>query len=464
MTALQANPSVKNAILILTVFIFCLTLPTKTSLASETSKVTSKERYKGTINKNIHILVDLNFYKNRSLEGSYYYLKNRVRIPLKGSFDTGYGFELVERAPRDEKIVRKGDITGYFRGKFDKNFTHMTGVWSNASGSKSFTFELRKVESGEAGDDKPNITGGIFDSEASGFDDRAKHEDDFTPKVFAEILNDGDGRQWKLTSQKRVVVKKNQYLFTTYDREGVGSIVIAYKQINRKMMRAGGYQYIFGGNGASCSVGDWKVVGNQLELRTYCIGYFHQMMPEGEMPPTEKHDRVVVLDLFKEDPYVEEDFSCVGMKDGPLEIDGRFRMRADLNFDGKEDLILSRSKSNNGSGCGTGGCSVTIYLKQSDGSYQPVEFGLHPAAVSLKKIKIGVGNLFTYWHMSAQDGVLATFRVDANSISEQASKTIHPTMSNTDEKLYQSMFGNKNGLTAEFANCKSGKIEWIPYH
>jgi len=463
MTALQATPPVKNAILILTVFIFCLALPTKTSLASETSKVTGKERYKGTINKNIHILVDLNFHKNKSLEGSYYYLKSRVRIPLTGSFDTDYGFELVERAPRDEKNVRKGNITGYFRGKFDKNFNHMTGVWSNTSESKSFMFDLRKVESGETGDDKPNITGRIFDSNSRGFDDKAKHEDEFTPKGFAEVLYDGNLNQWKLTSQKGVAIKKKQYLFTTYDREGVGSIVIVYKQINGKMMRVGGYQYIFGGNGASCYVGDWKVVGNQLELRTYCIGYFHQMMPEGEMPPTEEHDRVVVLDLIKEDPYVEEDFSCVGMKDGPLGIDGRFRIRADLNFDGKEDLILSRSKSNNGSGCGTGGCSVTIYLKQSDGSYQPVEFDLHPAAVSLKKIKTGEGNLFTYWHMSAQDGVLATFRVDANSIREQASKTIHPTMSKTDEKLYQSMFG-KNGLTAEIANCKSGRIEWIPYH
>lgn len=167
------------------------------------------------------------------------------------------------------------------------------------------------------------------------------------------------------------------------------------------------------------------------------------------------------------DPYVEEKFSCTGEPEGRLYNSkyekygyGRFRFLADLNFDGKEDLILTRSALNDGSGCGNGGCDVIIFLKQSDGSYLTHDFGLHPLAVNLKKIKQGEGKLSIYWHMSADDGSLSSYNVSLNSIKSIASTTIHTNDSTKDNKLYESLFGEKSRLKPEFARCKNGNIYW----
>src|SRR5262245_17160393 len=84
------------------------------------------------------------------------------------------------------------------------------------------------------------------------------------------------------------------------------------------------------------------------------------------------------------DPYQAEYFSCNDKPDGRLFNDGYskfgysgFRIIADLNFDGLEDVILSTSANNGGTGCGNAGCDVTIFLRQPDKTYQALRFGLH---------------------------------------------------------------------------------------
>jgi hypothetical protein len=167
------------------------------------------------------------------------------------------------------------------------------------------------------------------------------------------------------------------------------------------------------------------------------------------------------------DPYKEEDFACTGKPDGRLfnnEFEhfgyGKFRICTDLNFDGKQDVILLRSERNDGGGCGNAGCDVSIYLQQSDGSYLKKEFLLHPLAVNLKKIKTGEGKLSIYWHMSANHGSLVAYKVTSNVISSINTKTVYPKESKHDEELYESLFGDTSRLKAEFARCKNGVIEW----
>jgi hypothetical protein len=173
-----------------------------------------------------------------------------------------------------------------------------------------------------------------------------------------------------------------------------------------------------------------------------------------------------VLSSAKEqvvDPYQEEGLSCISKPDGRLLYEfetfgyGHFRILADLNFDGREDIVLS---TKDGPSCGNGGCSTAIYLKQTDGSYARTELGLHPLAANLTPGKNGVGELTTYWHMSAEDGVLATYTVTVDSIIQTDSRTIFAN--EKDRTLYENLFNSGARLKAEYSRCKSGTLQWSP--
>jgi hypothetical protein len=167
------------------------------------------------------------------------------------------------------------------------------------------------------------------------------------------------------------------------------------------------------------------------------------------------------------DPYQKENFSCSGKPDGRVFNSdyekagyGRFRILADLNFDGREDVILSRSEQNGGTGCGNATCDVQIYLNQSDGTYRDVSFGLHVLATALKIIKPGEGQLVIYGRISADEGSLVSFRVGSDSITQMNTQTLHTNDSAQDLALYNSWFGGNLTLRAEFASCTKGQLQW----
>jgi len=166
------------------------------------------------------------------------------------------------------------------------------------------------------------------------------------------------------------------------------------------------------------------------------------------------------------DPYDSEFFSCVGQPDGRLFNDSSehgyngFRMIADLNFDGREDLILSKSDQTGGTGCGNSGCSVVIFLLQADKTYRSLEFGLHPLATALSRIATGEGQLVTYGHVSASEGVLAFDKVSADSITRMRMQTVHANDSKADDALYSSWFSGNMALHAQYSWCSNGKLEW----
>jgi len=277
---------VKSAILVIMAML--LGFAATPSSAIKSGRGVLSGRFEGAINGKLPICMDVRIYPDGKLVGSYYYNKSKVSIPISGKLDKSNEFEMVEIAPRDEKNVKRGDVNGYFKGNLDPQFIRMTGMWSNASGTINFPFDLDVK-------DKPNITGRMFNY-ASAWN-RPDFKEYFPQKEFAEVLHEDGNLTWKLVKKEPVIINKTKYLFAAYEHNGIGSIVAIYKQHGAKMIRVGGYEYDFGGNGGSCSVKDWKVAGEKLEMRLGCIGYFHQTMPEGEMPPTDEHERIVILDL-----------------------------------------------------------------------------------------------------------------------------------------------------------------------
>jgi hypothetical protein len=169
------------------------------------------------------------------------------------------------------------------------------------------------------------------------------------------------------------------------------------------------------------------------------------------------------------DPYEAEGFSCAGKPDGRLFNSafeksgyGRFRIVSDLNFDGVEDVILTRSEKNGGTGCGNGTCDVAIYLGQPDGTFTSLLFGLHPLATALKRINPGEGLLVIYGRVSAGEGGLSSFSVSANSVTRLSNDTLRVNELPADRELYVSWFNSDSVLKPDYAACRMEQLLWRP--
>jgi hypothetical protein len=171
------------------------------------------------------------------------------------------------------------------------------------------------------------------------------------------------------------------------------------------------------------------------------------------------------------DPYQAEYYSCEGKPDGRLFSNtyetsgyGRFRMVVDLNFDGREDLILSKSDRNGGSGCGNATCPVTIFLRQPDRTYRSVAFGIHPRAAAVRMVRRGEGQLIIYGRVSASEGSLGFFRITSDSVAAMNNQTLHLNDSAQDKALYESWFAGDRALKAEYARCLKGQLNWSNFY
>ena len=169
------------------------------------------------------------------------------------------------------------------------------------------------------------------------------------------------------------------------------------------------------------------------------------------------------------DPYKTEHFSCRGNPDGrlfnypsaKLGYNG-FRIIADLNFDGHEDLILTTSDDFSGGygGCGNASCGAAIFLKQPNNTYVRSDFELHPDAVAVKMVRRGEGQLVTYYHGSAKQGALCFYKVASNSVTLAKNQTLYLTDNSDDMAIYRYWFNGALALKAEYAWCTSGLVEW----
>ena len=174
------------------------------------------------------------------------------------------------------------------------------------------------------------------------------------------------------------------------------------------------------------------------------------------------------------DPYNAEYFSCAGKPDGRLFNDtserggyNGFRIRADLNFDGRQDLILSKSNRSNETqgndirptGCAQTGCAVAIFLMQPDKTYTSLRFWLHPLNVGLNRIGPGEGELVTYGR-NGPEGRLVFNRITADSVTLTNVQIVHIATSDSDKALYDFWFAGSMALKPEFAVCRQGKLQW----
>ncbi len=172
------------------------------------------------------------------------------------------------------------------------------------------------------------------------------------------------------------------------------------------------------------------------------------------------------------DPYREEGFACEGKPDGRLLREGEtfaygfFRLRADFNFDGREDLILTEK---DGGTCASANCSTAIFLRTADGGYAKATLRVHPLDVMLRKLKPGVGALQVYVRSGPRDGVESTRRISlargAVVLSLVSNEAV--TWNDAGEEVFgkprKPLRTNASPmlrLQPEFARCKAGVLGW----
>ena len=107
----------------------------------------------------------------------------------------------------------------------------------------------------------------------------------------------------------------------------------------------------------------------------------------------------------------------------------RWRILADLDFDGVEDMILSEEQTE----FGTGGGGFSVFIRDGE-RYQKIgETFLHPACIQIEDVhwhafddeRDGV-RLWSYWHLSGSSGSLHSIRIGRYGTSGEESIMIFP--------------------------------------
>lgn len=90
--------------------------------------------YTGAINKTLDIKMKLSIADGK-ISGSYFYEKNKVDIPLKGTIDDSDNFEIQE-------YDAQGKVTGVFRGEYSGTL-ELEGDWSKPGSDHKLPFALK---------------------------------------------------------------------------------------------------------------------------------------------------------------------------------------------------------------------------------------------------------------------------------------------------------------------------------
>jgi uncharacterized protein YecT (DUF1311 family) len=162
-----------------------------------------------------------------------------------------------------------------------------------------------------------------------------------------------------------------------------------------------------------------------------------------------------------EDPYAAQGVDCSDPAAAPRSA--WYRLRADLDFDGRQDLLLSVPASTFGSGGG----SFFVYLARAGGGYVSAgELGLHPTAIHVEKKRVGEGLVHGYWHGAAGSGTLRTWLVGRDGVRQVSNRRLNLGNEAADQE-YQRLFGPRGRAPIERSRCvMSGdgmQLEWKPY-
>lgn len=187
---------------------------TEIKTVSTTSGVFEAGRYSfnGTINKKLAIEMNFGVAEDGTVEGEYWYTKNRIPIELRGSIKDGT-VSLEEYS--------EGARTGIFSGTYSTP-NLITGTWAAPDGSKTFPFTLAGTvdnstieidESEDSYDQTTSVktTGGYdIDEYLDDYEayllktvdimDRMENNDPQAMQEYAELLQDGQEISDKLNN------------------------------------------------------------------------------------------------------------------------------------------------------------------------------------------------------------------------------------------------------------------------
>lgn len=139
----------------------------------------------------------------------------------------------------------------------------------------------------------------------------------------------------------------------------------------------------------------------------------------------------------------------------------RWRLMADLNFDGIPDLLISDEKRS----FGNGGGNWNVYLGTRDGRWKFIgTLSAHPMAMNLQKRSLGQGLLTAYWHEGASAGDLLRYLITTQGIQQEPSRTLHPNDDGIaeDQQEYRSYFSNPSRLHFQNSQTgRNGKVAWM---
>lgn len=147
----------------------------------------------------------------------------------------------------------------------------------------------------------------------------------------------------------------------------------------------------------------------------------------------------------------------------------RWRVLADLDGDGVEDMILS----GNPSMFGNGGGGWDVYLNR-DGEFKRIgRIGAHPKAISIEadqdRFKDNIDKrryvrIWTFWHSSCASGALGYCRVGEKSVDEFCGLEIYPGDSGTSlgNEVYDAVFKTSPVpfILERSSTDEKGHVEW----
>ena len=138
----------------------------------------------------------------------------------------------------------------------------------------------------------------------------------------------------------------------------------------------------------------------------------------------------------------------------------RFRVLADFNMDGLTDMALSDDMST----FGTGGIGWKLYMADTSGMYRKYgTFFTKPRLISLERLGSKI-RMWTYGHISAQEGILACCRLGDTTFTECRSMVIHPGDGGTEigNEIMKAVFRNSDvPLRVQRSATENGEVKWI---
>ena len=180
----------------------------------------------------------------------------------------------------------------------------------------------------------------------------------------------------------------------------------------------------------------------------------------------------VAAPAHAQDPSTIPGVDGVGDKE-PGAFAERFRITADLDGDGRDDLILSEDIRT----FGTGGGTWTVYLSRPAGFDEVGTITAHPGAVSIEpdhdaiqrqeKDRIYV-RIWTYWKSSGREGSLYYYRVGPSGVFDGGRLTIYPGDGGSElgRGVYEAVFKHSEiPLRVEKSSTDAkGTVTWRPYY